>query len=224
MIQQLENQEHKTIIKGLIVTVVLLICWSLSSRLLLHGFSWTTQILASRLTFWLYTGAICLYAVRQEKQPFLLWTDKSYSIGYYILHVILIFLAIILIGSIGYSILKFFGLLRVSDAVAWMRKVNAPVKLFGVFTAGVAEELIFRGYMIPRLDTLFKNKHRVVFISAIIFGVAHIGYGTIANVLFPAIIGIVFGYHYYKYRNIKMLMICHFLIDFNALFNTAIKH
>jgi len=224
MIQPLKNQEHTTIIKGLILTVVLLICWSLSSRLLLHDFSKTTQVLVSRITFWLYTGIICLYAIREEKQSFLLWPDKSYSVGHYILHIILIFLAITLIGGLGYLVLKSFGLLKVSDDIIWMRKVNAPIKLFGVFTAGVAEELIFRGYMMTRLSLLFKNKHLPIFISAIIFGVAHIVYGTLANILFPTIIGIVFGYHYYKYRNIKMLMICHFLIDLNALFNTAIKH
>jgi membrane protease YdiL (CAAX protease family) len=224
MIDSAKNQEHKIIINGLILTVALLICWSLSSRLLLHDFSRTIQVLVSRITFWLYTGAICLYALRIEKQPFILWPDKKYNIGYGILHVVLLFVVIALLGGSCFLILKHFGLLKISDDIKWMIKLNAPVKLFGAITAGIAEELIFRGYMMTRLDILFKNKHLPIFITAIIFGLGHIWYGTLANVLYPTIIGIVFGYHYYKYRNLKMLMICHFLIDFNALFNTAIKH
>ncbi|MEZ2338202.1 lysostaphin resistance A-like protein [Mucilaginibacter sp. RCC_168] len=224
MIQPLKNQAHKTIINGLILTVVLLICWSLSSRFLLHDFSKATQVLVSRITFWLYTGAIYLYAIRKEKQTFLLWADKHYKTGNYILHIILIFLVILFISGICFFILKCFGLLKMSEDVIRLRKLNAPLKVFIAITAGVAEELIFRGYMMTRLCILFKNKHLPIFISAIIFGVAHIWYGTLVNVLYPAIIGIVFGYHYYKYRNLKMLIICHFLIDLNALFNPALKH
>lgn len=224
MIDSAKSQEHKNIINGLILTVVLLICWSLSSRLLLHDFSRTTQVLVSRITFWLYTGAICLYAVRIEKQAFILWPDKRYNIGYGILHVVLLFLVIALLAGSSFFVLKHFGLLKISDDIKWLIKMNPAVKFFVVFTAALAEELIFRGYMMPRLYILFKNKHLPIFITAIIFGLGHIWYGTLANVLYPTIIGIVFGYHYYKYRNLKILIICHFLIDFNALFNTAIKH
>jgi membrane protease YdiL (CAAX protease family) len=159
-----------------------------------------------------------------EQQRLLLWEDKHYSVGYYILSVIVILLIILFGAAIIGLTLKHFNLLKLSAAITLMRNMGAPAKLLGAVTAGVLEELIFRGYMISRLKLFFKSGHWPVIISSVIFGVGHWGYGTAINVLVPLFIGLVFGYHYYKYRNIKILIICHLLIDLNAMFNTmAVK-
>lgn len=89
--------------------------------------------------------------------------------------------------------------------------------VFAAVTAGITEEFIFRGYMISRLSLFFKNKTLPVLISAVLFSAIHFGYKSISELIFSFLIGIIFGYHYQKYRNIKVLIIMHFLIDIMAM-------
>ena len=229
MIQFIRKNQHATIVYGLLLTVALLLCFTVGSKvfsmLTVQSLSIDTRFLVTRLVFWLCFAVIYWYVLNKEKQPLLLWTEKRYSIGFSILSIFAILL-VILIGAVIIALpYKLWGTLKVSNVVLLMLKLSFPAKLFGIFTAGLLEELVFRGYMIPRLQLLFKNQHLPIIISAVLFGLLHVGYGTIINVLMPIWIGLVFGYHYYKYRNLKMLIICHILIDYNALIGFFhIKH
>jgi hypothetical protein len=93
--------------------------------------------------------------------------------------------------------------------------------LFTCLTAGITEELIFRGYLLPRLEILFKNKWAAIIISALLFGLAHGGYGDLSKMLVPFIIGFIFAFYYTRYRSLTVLIICHFLIDFNSLYGSC---
>jgi membrane protease YdiL (CAAX protease family) len=89
--------------------------------------------------------------------------------------------------------------------------------VFTALTAGITEELMFRAYLIPKLQILFKSAYAPPILSSVFFGFLHVGYGTALNVAGPMVIGLVFGFHYMKYRNIKILMIAHFLWDYGLL-------
>ncbi|REC50890.1 hypothetical protein DRF62_18090, partial [Chryseobacterium piscium] len=54
-------------------------------------------------------------------------------------------------------------------------------------------------------------------VSALLFGIFHSAYGTIGRAVVPIFIGTVFALFYKKYSNIKILIICHFLIDFISM-------
>lgn len=221
MVSLTNRKENTVILNGLIITVALLFCLTVGSKifsmLTAHSLPMQTRFTITRIAFWLCFAVIYLYVLNKEKQPFLLWTENRYSIGFSILSVFAI-LMIILIGVIIIALpFKLWGALKVSNVMLLMLKFSIPVKLFGIFTAGLLEELIFRGYMMPRLSLFFKGKHLPVIISSVIFSLGHIGYGTVINVLIPLLIGLVFGYHYHKYRNLKILITCHLLIDYNAL-------
>jgi membrane protease YdiL (CAAX protease family) len=229
MITILKDKEHDTVLKGLILTAVLLVCFSVGAKIFsvntASSLSIDTRFFVSRMFFWAYFAAIYLYVMIREKQALLLWPEINYSVGFYILSVIVILLAIIVFAGVVTVILRSLGMLKQSKAMPLLLHMNVRVKLLGIFTAGFLEELIFRGYMIPRLQLLFKNHHLPIIISSIVFGLLHLGYGTVINVVVPVIIGLVFGYHYQRYRNIKILIICHLLIDLNALFTPLlIKH
>jgi hypothetical protein len=84
-------------------------------------------------------------------------------------------------------------------------------------TAAVVEELIFRGYLMPRLAAVLNSNWLAVVISALVFAICHSTYGTLQNILVPFLIGLIFGIFYLKYRNIKVLMICHFVFDLIGL-------
>ena len=96
--------------------------------------------------------------------------------------------------------------------------INRPwLMLFTAVTAGVTEELIFRGYVLTRLSLLFKNKYIPIFISAIAFASLHYSYRSLREYILTFLIGILFGAYYQKYRNIKVLIAVHFMIDIISL-------
>lgn len=89
--------------------------------------------------------------------------------------------------------------------------------VFTALTAGVTEEFIFRGYLQPRLTVIFKNPYAAIILSSLLFGLLHFKYGTLANVIGPIFIGLIFSLYYWKYRNLTVLILCHFLWDLISL-------
>jgi membrane protease YdiL (CAAX protease family) len=94
---------------------------------------------------------------------------------------------------------------------------NKFLLFFTPLTAGIVEELIFRGYLQPRMEIFLKKPYLAIIVSSLLFGLLHYKYGTLFNMVGPFFIGAVFAYHYWKFRNIGMLIICHFLWDLIAI-------
>nr|WP_294949902.1 type II CAAX endopeptidase family protein [uncultured Mucilaginibacter sp.] len=212
-----ETPQYKLVKQGLALTLAFFFVIALANRTIvtISGLQeWSAEMfIISRFEYWLWLALIYLYATRCEKQPLLLWPEKRYCIGFYFASVLGILL-IVAIGnlSITYALL-FSGWYKPNPIMAGLGLFSIPLKLFICFTAGVVEEFVMRGYLMPRLQLFFKSKHWPVVISSVIFGLAHIRWGTLANVVVPIFIGLIFAYHYQKYRNIKVLIICHFLWD-----------
>jgi membrane protease YdiL (CAAX protease family) len=94
-----------------------------------------------------------------------------------------------------------------------LMKLYPSLGMFTAITAGITEELFFRGYVMSRLALFFKNMHVQVLISAVLFCAIHIGYHHWGEIIFTFLLGLIFGYHYQRYRNIKVLMVVHFIVD-----------
>ena len=81
-------------------------------------------------------------------------------------------------------------------------------------TAGICEEVIFRGYGITVLEHYFKNKSLPLIITSLAFmslhGIAFLPWYLLVQYF---IIGLIFGYFFQKYRRLEILIIIHFLID-----------
>ncbi len=81
-------------------------------------------------------------------------------------------------------------------------------------TAGICEEVIFRGYGISVLERLLKNKKMALILSSLSFMSLH----GLASVPWPFlvqyfIIGLILGLIYQKYRRLEILIIIHFSLD-----------
>ena len=175
-----------------------------------------TLLLVSRLLYWLCAALLWLYVRRVEKQKMLLYKEAAYPFFTSLLHVVILLL-IIIGGSIFIGLVLKMAKLsqtssRMQELVALFRW-QPPLMVFTSLTAGVTEELMFRGYLQPRLEKLFRNSTAAIVMSSLLFGLLHYRYGTIANVLVPFFIGLVFAFHYRRYHSLKVLMICHFLWD-----------
>lgn len=189
-------------------------------QLFYHNGQFTVaRIVSSRIVIWTEVLLLFFYAAAIEKNNLLLWAEKKYTAGFYFAS----FGALYLL-SIGAGIVSkapaLFGyhddrtlLLQLMGIVA----TNWPMLIITAVTAGITEELIFRGYLVPRLEVLFKNKHMPVIISSLAFGLIHYRYHSIGEVIFATLFGVVFAIHYQWYRNIKILIVTHACVDFVSI-------
>lgn len=78
-------------------------------------------------------------------------------------------------------------------------------------TAGVCEELIWRGYLQTRLENRFIDRSWVaVTIQAVLFGLWH---GPSLHAVFTGLFGFIYGLIYVKTRKLLPVMISHWLGD-----------
>ncbi|MEO7121097.1 MAG: type II CAAX endopeptidase family protein [Ginsengibacter sp.] len=179
-----------------------------------------TKFFTSRILYWICLLLLWLYAVKIEKQKLLIWPEKKYQVSTYLSSGFLIFAVLFAGGFIISIILSLAGFNKNSEQMSEIITILSGNKLllfFTVITAGVVEELIFRGYLMPRFEIIFKNPYWAIAISSLLFGLLHYKYGTVLNVVGPVFIGFVFGYYYWRYRNIKVIIVCHILWDLVAI-------
>lgn len=181
----------------------------------------STVFTFSRTLYWVCIIVLWFYAKRIEKQNILIWEERKYGFGHYLLSLIGLFGAIIIGVLVVRIILNLIGLNESSTKLGEIINIfkdNHFLIFFTAITAGVTEELIFRGYLQPRFEIILKNRHIAILTSSLLFGLLHFKYGTVVNVIGPFVIGIIFSYYYSKYRNIKALILCHILWDLMSIY------
>ena len=71
---------------------------------------------------------------------------------------------------------------------------------------GIAEELVFRGFLQNILMKIIKNPHISIWLAAFIFSLIH---GSLLNLIPRMLMGAVLGYVYYYSQNIWIPIIVH---------------
>jgi len=210
---------------GILLTFVLLVAAMLYSFPVITMITGIRGITAdsfflSRIVIWIVLIIVFLYNRVIEKDSFLLKKESSYSILFYIKAVLSLYLICIIGGVALNAIIQFFISEKISDKLINLVPVfknNYFLIIFMCLTAAIVEEFLMRGYIQPRIEKIYNNPNAGVIISSILFGILHSTYGTLGQVLGPFFIGIVFALFYKRYSNIKILIICHFMIDFISL-------
>jgi|SRR6185503_3831268 len=207
-------KDYKTkLTAGIVIAFILIL---VAGRLALDGHGYNTHyVLFSRYFYWLEIVVLLCYAKWIEKGPFFLWTPQKQKFWFYPASFGALYLLAIAAGVVS-NIPKLFGIPDNREIMEQMVRVlnkSMPLMLFSAITAGVTEELIFRAYMVPRLELLFKNKYMPVIVSALLFSALHFRYLSVHELLFTFLFGIVFAIHYQWYRNISILIITHAVID-----------
>lgn len=218
--------KRSVIITGIILILVLLFLLSLlTTAPVLHMLGLAkvngTLFFVSRMSYWACLLLLTAYSIKIEKQPLLIWKEKNYNLFISFLSIIII-LVVLYIGSyVVAKILSLMGMYKKSEGLSELIdifKSNNFLLVFTALTAGVVEEIIFRGYLLPRLEIFFKKPYISIIVSSLLFGLLHYKYGTIINVMGPIFIGFVFAVYYWRFRNISILIICHFLWDLVVLY------
>jgi membrane protease YdiL (CAAX protease family) len=219
---QQKNHNKLHLSAGILISAILVFGILIINKPICHllGLTGKAAFLNSRILFWIGLALLFCYTRKIEKQKLLLWRDQRYTFIRYLKSISLLLLTVfgtVISFSIIFYILKLPYNSSEFEKVMNFFRGNLFLIIFTCVTAGVVEELIFRGYLLPRLELLFKNKYLAIGISSLLFGLLHFGFGTLINIIGPIIIGFVFALHYHEYRNVKVVIIVHFLWDFILL-------
>jgi membrane protease YdiL (CAAX protease family) len=109
---------------------------------------------------------------------------------------------------------QLYDLLR--DSCEWLAPhggAELVVALVTSFCIGFSEELVFRGYLIPRFEQLLHSTWLSVLLTSILFALVHLYLGVdgVWNVF---LIGFVFGAMFAYFRRLWPIVIAHAMIDF----------
>lgn len=104
---------------------------------------------------------------------------------------------------------------RMSDInVSWI----APVVLF----VGVYEEILFRGFLLPRLQTIFGSSAAAILVSAALFGAAHYPTQGLEGAMQTGAVGLVLAILVTRLRNLWPAILTHAAIDGLSLIATIL--
>lgn len=156
-------------------------------------------------------------------------TETLGPIVTYIVLAIAVFYFIVMIGYIfGYKFNKNIRKKFIESKNRQLNEISFAVMLpitkkekkawsYVSLTAGVTEEIIYRGFLI--FAVLYLNPNLsiwlVMLIASILFGLAHT-YQGFGNVVRTTIIGYLFSILYVGLQSILPIMVLHFLIDYVA--------
>jgi len=91
--------------------------------------------------------------------------------------------------------------------------------LLGVLTAGITEEILFRGYALERLNEMTGNKWISGLISLVFFVAVHATGWNIAHIVGVVLpLGIILTGLYFWQRNLLFVMIVHMVINLPLVF------
>jgi len=208
------------VIKGVITLLLLLFCNAVTSVPLVNKFlglqNWQARFFISRLFYWVCLAFALYHCANREKQKLLLWPEETQPFWFYLVSGVAMYFVLNIGALIMYRLFLLLGISvtepREKEMIAALRGRFGLVLLASI-TAGVVEELLFRGYLIPRLEYIFNNRYFAVIISSLLFGLFHFGYFSWFHIASTFFIGLMFALHYVKYRNIKFLIVFHFLWD-----------
>lgn len=87
-----------------------------------------------------------------------------------------------------------------------------PALFFLVAVQPIGEEIFFRGFLFEKIEN-FAGGPVAVFVTAFLFGLAHMSYGKIFPVIMPMLMGIILGYVVLKTKNLYSSLFAHIVFN-----------
>ena len=124
----------------------------------------------------------------------------------------------LLLYLIAYHIGAELNVVAESLPDVWWR---IPVLLLSAFQNAALEEVVVLGYLISRLERLGVRPSRAIAISAVIRGSYHLYQGA-GGFVGNAVMGVIFGVLYRRWRRVTPMIVAHTLIDAVAFIGYAL--
>jgi len=181
------------------------------------------RYLSAVLFEWLLLGASMAGLYRRREFFELAFTTRAWSLVRSLRLGIAVYLAgFLTIGLVG-GALYFTPLFhRRNQAVILALMPRTPSELaawlFVSLTAGLCEELIFRGYLLQQLSAWTKRPVAAIVLTGVLFGCLHLYEGVAA--VFPlAALGILYGFVVRRsHGDLRAVILAHTLQDFLVAF------
>jgi len=119
-------------------------------------------------------------------------------------HSLILYFLIFLVSSLITLIFNLFGYQDLG--LVSIKILSVPIYyIIYLFVVRVfIEEFFFRAFLVKKIG---------IVLSALLFGIAHLGYSSIVEVVGAFILGLLLGYYFKKTDNIYPNIIAHFLYD-----------
>lgn len=85
--------------------------------------------------------------------------------------------------------------------------------IFIIIFQSISEEIFFRGFLLEKIESA-AGTNIAIFITAVLFGLAHMSYGKIYPTIMPIIMGILLGYIVVKTKNLVSAITAHMAFNF----------
>jgi membrane protease YdiL (CAAX protease family) len=117
------------------------------------------------------------------------------------------------VGVVGIVILALF--LGKNPVSNWWQKSHF---LYGFLLLSFIQELGFRGFLIPRLKSIFNSPYLVIGVNGLLFAFIHVVFPNAVQ-LFPLgiVSGVSFATIYYYYPNLYLVTLSHAVMNFLAV-------
>ena len=175
--------------------------------------------LASIAAEWVLLGLVIagIYRRREFLAQAFLNRSRSFleSIGLGAAVYVVGFMAIALVSSVLYFTPLFH---KRNEAAITAMAPHTPLQLlvwFGLsLSAGLCEELIFRGYLLQQLSAWTQRPIVSIFLGALLFGSVHL-YEGLGAILPLAALALVFGFVVHRFKgDLRAVVVAHTLQDF----------
>lgn len=114
--------------------------------------------------------------------------------------------------AIGIGIIAAIVEHRIIDPIGLIEKIRfSDIALMSIVMfafIGITEELIFRSILQTRLEKILGLRYGLLLTGAI-FGMMHVSYGILDEILFAIIFGVVIGYIFQKTQNLLLVTSIH---------------
>ena len=170
-------------------------------------------LVGRELPWWLLVAAMLLYILFVERRPLSsigLTKPTWKSVVWGVAAGLVLFAGAGVIFTIVFPAL---GLHLNQKAAAGLIQTPLLYRVALVARAAVAEEILYRGYPIERLDELTGSRMLAAVVSCAAFTYAHLGYWGWAQLLVAGFGGIVLTALYLWRRDLSCNMVAHFIAD-----------
>ena len=94
-----------------------------------------------------------------------------------------------------------------------------PHFIFGFILISIAQEFLYRGFLMPELESVFHSIVLIVLVNAALFSFLHIIYpNRLVNLLLAFIGGLCFAALYYHYPNLILISLSHMALNFAVVY------
>lgn len=118
-------------------------------------------------------------------------------------------LAVLLMLLLLFQLYTALGIADSDQVMGAIRGVPFYILLLAVAINPFTEEIFFRGFLVPRIGVLP---------AAAIFGLSHLSYGSVAEVVSVFFIGLLFGIVFEKRRSLLPVVVSHIIINSAAVY------